>query len=388
MVRPLLALVVVLAPGVVGCRLIAGINDIELEADSGKPGDGGADVGKDAVHDAVSDSGGPCACDNCVVLATEQDLPLGIQLDTDGTLYWINFGSGKGTGGIFSMPKTGGKPKQVVGGLTQAYGLQIDSNNLYWAALDTAGTSGQIVKMPKKGGAAVTLAKGQPNPVGELVQQGVSNLPTQQFLAVSDTTVYYVTFDSAGDQSAVWQVPIDGSDFPSAFLANLPGEGGIGLIQGYAITLFGSSLYVICDTPAFDGLIEAPLSGAPIKELVSDLNYPVALAVTSSQILWCDDEANFANGFVDVAPLSGATFKSVGKGLAAPWSLVTDDTMVYWVNNGNATDFGSIQKAPLNGSSAAVSVVPNAYSPEALVMDDTSLYWVDSTCGGVLKTAK
>jgi hypothetical protein len=375
----------VLLSGPLGCRLIAGIHDIEL-TDAGLA----TDAEKDAIvdHRGDSDDAGPCDCINCQILAKNQELPLGIQIDGDD-LYWVDFGSGKGTGAIMTVPKAGGTPTVVIDSLTEPYGLQIDANNFYWAALDSTGTTGQLMKMPRKGGAAVTLATGQPNPASMLVQEGYPNLPSQQFLAVSDSTVYYVTFATNGNQSAVWQVPIAGGT-PAPFLANLPGEAGVGLIQAYAITLSGSSLYVICDTPAYDGIIEAPLSGAAIKEIVSDLNYPVALAVTGSNIIWTDDEANFANGLVNVAPSSGVGFKSIGKDLAAPWALLIDPTTstVYWANNGNQNTNGSLQKAPLDGSSEAVTLVPSALAPEALAMDSEFIYWVDAICGGVLRTPK
>jgi hypothetical protein len=377
--------------GLAACRLIAGIEDVEYEppdAGAKKPEGGEGDGAKDVLQEESPDSNtGPCACTGCTVLADGQDIPVGLQI-SDGTLYWVNFGSSKGGAAILSMPAAGGTPKTLVSGLTQAYGLQIDATNLYWAALDSSGTSGLIEKMPRAGGKPSTLATGQPNPMGTLTSQGDPNLALQELVALSATDVYYATNDSNGDQSAVYSVPIDGDAGPSVFLANLPGDGGVGRIQDYAMTITGSDLYVVCNNPAYDGILKAPLSGAPVEELVPDLAYPVFVAVTSTSILWCEDESDFTNGFVNIAPLSGSPVKALATGLAAPWGLVTDSTYAYWINSGNSNVNGSIQKAPLDGSSSAVTLVPNPITPVALVADSQFLYWVDASCGGVLKTPK
>jgi hypothetical protein len=375
-----LVTLVALVAATSGCRLIAGIHDIELE-DSGAPAKDGAT--EMAPAGDGSDTG-PCKCTNCTILAANQDLPFTLQIVGD-TIYWINYGSGKSAGSIMSVPKTGGSPKKVVSGLTQPYGLQFDQTNLYWEAIGETG-KGIIEKFPIKGGTVETLASDLVAPMG-MVSEGISEIPSAQLLAVSDTDVYFATYDTSGDQSDIDSVPIKGGPV-APFLTHLAGEGSVAVVQAYALTLVGTSLFVIIDNLDFSGIIEAPLSGAPVKTLISDLAYPLAIAVTGKEVLWCDDEANFANGFVNIASIGGSSFKTLGMGLAAPWSVVTDSENAYWANSGNSNDFGSVQKAPLDGSTAAVNLVPDALSPQDLVLDDKFIYWVDSACGGVIRAPK
>jgi hypothetical protein len=382
-----LTLALASAIGLGGCRLIAGIHDIELEADAGVHKDAGADVKSDRPTDgpaAEREAGSsPCACTNCTVLANEQDLPLTIQMSGD-TLYWLDFGSAKGAASLMSMPKTGGTPKQLAGNMTQAYGLQIDATTLYWAAVDTSG-AGTIVSMPLAGGAVTTLVNGLPAPTSNFISGGVVNVPSEQFLAVSDTTLYFIMFDPCGDQGFVGQVPKKGG-LETNFLSNLPMEGGSDEVQAYAITLSGESLFVANNNTTLDVILQAPLSGGPATIAIPDLTYPLALDVDGSNILWCDDEADFTNAFVRSAPIGGSPVTTLAKGLSGPWGVITDATDAYFITNyaGN----GTVQKAPIDGSSAAVVLVPDALAPQAVIMDDQFLYWVDSQCGGVLKTPK
>jgi hypothetical protein len=390
---PLLLALLLVSASAGGCRLIAGIHDIELE-DAGPPKEGGGDVGRDGTKDAASDGHadavtdgsdtGPCSCAGCNILASNQDLPLTIQLVGD-TLYWVNFGSAGGRGSIMSLPTTGGKPTEVVSGLTQAYGLQVDATNLYWGSLDNMG-KGLIEQRPITGGAVVTLVSDLTPPMG-LISQGVAQLPSTQFLAVSSTTVYFVTFGPTGAQSIVDSVPIGGgSEMP--FLTHLAGEGDISVVEAYALSVFGSSLYVISSNKDVTEIVSVPLSGGPSKSVVSDLTFPLALAVTSTDVVWCDDESDFTNGFVTVAAIDGSSTKTLGSGLPAPWAVITDSGYAYWANSGNACLDGSIQKALLDGSGGTVSVVPDALAPESLVVDDKFVYWVDNQCGGIIKHLK
>jgi hypothetical protein len=381
------SLALVLVAGVASCRLIAGIHDIELESDAAT-GDAGQDAKRDAPRDGViveeDAGGGACACEGCTVLAEEQDLPLSIQISGD-TLYWLNYGSGKGAASLMSMPKTGGKPKELVGNLSQAYGLQIDATHLYWASVTSAG-DGIIEKVPHGGGSVVTLATGQEPPTSNFIDQGIANVPSEQFLAVNDTTLYFVSFNSSGDQSAVLSIPLSGGT-PTPFLANLPDDAGPGLIQAYGILLAGSELFVLNVSTPLTAILEAPLSGGAVQTAVPGVTYPLALTIAGANILWCDDEVEFINGFVRIAPIGGSA-KTLGMGLAAPWGVVADTKNAYWINSGTSEIEGSLQKAPLDGSSAAVTMVDNLLGPQALVQDATFLYWVDSSCGGVLRMPK
>jgi hypothetical protein len=262
----------------------------------------------------------------------------------------------------------------------------MDATNFYWGSLDPSGI-GLIEQRAIAGGPVVTLASGLNPPMG-LVSQGVPQLPSAQFLAVSDSTVYFVTFAGGGTQSNVDSVPI-GGDAATPFLTHLAGEGDIAVVEAYALFISGSSLFVISINKDITGIVEVPLSGETTpKQVVSDLTYPLALTVTSEDVIWCDDESDFTNGFVNLSSLDGATTKTLGSGLAAPWAIVTDPMYAYWVNSGNACLGGSVQRALLDGTGMAQTLVPNAAEPSDLVIDDDFVYWVDSQCGGVLKTSK
>jgi hypothetical protein len=387
--RLFFALFVVVGSTSLGCRLIAGIHDIELEADSGEH-DAAADAKPDGPRDAMGSdaeggSGGSCACTGCTVLAQSQDLPLSIQMSGD-TLYWLNYGSGQGAASLMSLPKTGGVPKEVAGNMTHAYGLQVDPTHLYWASVTSSG-DGIIEKVPLAGGSVTTLTTGLPAPTSNFLDEGLANVPSEQFLAVNDSTLYFVAFDTCGDQGPVDSIPLTGGT-ATPFLVNLPNDAGVGLIQAYGLTLSGSSLFVLNISTALIAILEAPLDGGPVASAVPDLTYPLSLAISGSDILWCDDEVHFTNGFVRIASAGGSA-KTLGSGLTAPWGVITDGTSAYWINNGSECGpEGSIQKAPLDGSSPAVTLVDDLLGPQAIIMDDTYLYWVDSSCGGVIRMPK
>jgi hypothetical protein len=204
-----------------------------------------------------------------VTLASGQSLPSYLAV-TDGTVYWINYGTAPNytNGTAMKVPAAGGTVTQIAAsGISQPESMAASALNVYWTnynsgalmqvpvgggapteaasgnvpygiATDTANVywsdfySGLIVELPLAGGTAVTLA---------------SDAGDASSLAVDATSVYWVTSDALG------KVHIGGG--ATTVLANA-GFGGLSLTQGVAVD--ATSVYWIADLHTIDGILKIP----------------------------------------------------------------------------------------------------------------------------------
>ena len=159
----------VLAPG---CASVV-IDDRSVSSESvasSSTGVGGASSGSVSPSGGTaSDSSGTggmsgandCTAPNVTLLASEQYHPSKIALDAT-SVYWANIGVKPGSSEaahIFSVPKSGGTPKEIATATGVVRALMADGTNVYWAGheLSLDAVYGSIYSVPKAGGPVTQL---------------------------------------------------------------------------------------------------------------------------------------------------------------------------------------------------------------------------------------
>jgi hypothetical protein len=371
--RPALApiLMALVASGL-GCRQIAGLEDISL-----------ADAGADARVDVEAGvDAGACGCPGCTVLASGLNRPL--SLTRVGTeLYALSYGpvTGTGMGSLIRGCTPGGPVVKVEDQLTRPLSITADATNLYWMAEDGHG-GGTVVKRPLAGGPVVTLAAGFATPQ-MILFMGSEFIPENQLLALTGKDLYFIANQSAMAPSVV-RVPIDGGPAVTLFAGAQPDAGLAGPLAANGIATDGESLFILVNNFAFLGIVKAPLPDGPLVAIVSNLIAPAGFTLSGNDVLYVDDGLAFQNGTVQTVPKSGGAPKVLTMGLKGPWNVVVDHGLVYCTEIGPSPGAGAILKVDLDGG-AATEVVSHILDAVALVTDSENLYWVDGFCGTVMK---
>jgi len=135
-------------------------------------------------------------------LGTVPDFVNVIALD-DTSIYLITIGDFEGTlGSLWSMPKSGGTPKLLAGGVLTPYRLAVDASSVYWVSIGTpTGSSfladGRVERMAKDGTGRKTLA---------------SNLNVPTSIASDGTNVYFCEtgISSSNHNAGLRSVPVNG----------------------------------------------------------------------------------------------------------------------------------------------------------------------------------
>lgn len=90
------------------------------------------------------------------VVASSQSRPVSVALDATH-VYWSNFGpagdAGVGAGAILRVPRSGGTPETLAGGLTKPSSVFVAGGRVFWVTAEAAGT----VQSAAVGGGALTV---------------------------------------------------------------------------------------------------------------------------------------------------------------------------------------------------------------------------------------
>jgi hypothetical protein len=384
----------VAAFGALGCRQLAGIENIMPAPPTDAPGD------TPAPGDA-----GRCGCPGCTQLAKMgvPSLPLSLVL-VGADLFVLSYGPDVGQGALLRVPTSGtgdAAPEILQGNLTRPFSIAADATHLYWIGEDGKG-GGIVEKYPLAGGSAVTLASGLPTHT--LISTGDVLNPSNSYLALTATDVYFVEFPG-GSPGGVDSVPIDGG-VTRPFIpyneadAGLTADSGLtdlNPVWAYAIATDGKSLFVLNvnatnGVGCFDGIFEVPLSGGPPKLVINPINYGGNLALAGNDVVFTEYATGTmtAAGTLSTVPKSGAPKGKVLDGmLGLPWAIAVDQGVAYLANlsDGTNKDTGTLVKVDVGGGRPA-TLASSIPAIEDLVVDSEYVYWVDSSCGTVMKIRK
>jgi hypothetical protein len=124
--------------------------------------------------------------------------------------------------------------------------------------------------------------------------------------------------------------------------------------------------------------------GRCIRVLASGQSNPIALAVTSSEVVW----ANYGSSETGPGPIQGAavlklpigggvpeTLATAESGMVTSESLAVDSGYVYWAkwNPDSASGDGAIMKTPLAGG--ATMTVASTNDPQSVAVSGGVVYW-------------
>jgi hypothetical protein len=160
--------ITLLAALAIGCGGIVVVDDRAASSENASStGAGGASAGTGSPSSGTdSGSGGTtgvndCTAPNVTLLASGQKHPFTIALDATN-VYWGNAGPDQASDGIahiFTVPKSGGTPKEIGTATGALYSILVDETNVYWMVYEYAGSppKGRLYSMPKAGGPATNI---------------------------------------------------------------------------------------------------------------------------------------------------------------------------------------------------------------------------------------
>lgn len=333
---------------------------------TGGAGDGAGGTGHDGAGGTQVDlpkgggTGASCADATCRILATGQNLPRSIAVDST-TVYWVNEGTPANNymdGQVMSVPITGGTPIALASNQNSPLAIAVDSNNVYWANAIAGG--GAIMKMPAQGGTPVTLA----------------TAASALYFAVDSTNIYYLAFDNG----SILSVPIAGG-IPVV----------LSKIAGSPIAVDATKLYY----PAKDAdgtltgvggnhlIVSLPRAGGPVttltSSLVAQLGQVTSIALVGDRVYWGD----CTRSTIETVSLLDGTRTVIASAQQAPFGMASDDKNLYWT----ATNGGAILKVTLGGGPLTKLATAQG-NPWGIAVDATSVYWANNSSGEIVSTPK
>lgn len=364
-----------------GCRQLAGIDDVELPVTLDARSPDGPSDGFAFESYYYLEGGYGCTCPGCTTLAEGLNVPDSLVL-IGNDVYFLNYGPEDGLGSLMRVPIAGGTAQTVAANLTRPFSITADANNLYWQAEDGKG-SGIVVKLGLSGGAPTTLASGLKTLSDVLVMSEVQ-FPLTSNVAVTATDVYFVAF-SGGEQAGVLSVPVDGGTVSTLVSQYIPDGGAPTRISSNGIAIDGTALYGVTNGPT-NGVYRVPLTGGPAILLADNTANAWTLTLSGKDIFFVDEGLNFNQATLQSIPQAGGTSKVLAKGLKSPWALVADGGSIFFVDQ-TGPEGGSVNAYDIE-SGAIRTLAPYLDSPVSLAVDSKNAYWTSSNCGIVAKVPR
>lgn len=272
-----------------------------------------------------------------------------------GNIYWATANANPGA--VYSLPKAGGTPKQIVSGLQSPRGIAVDATNVYFTTLG----GGQIVKCPLSGCTTPlpTLATGQTQPYA---------------LAIDATNVYWVNRMPAGN-GTVMKCAIAGCGGNPTQLAS-------GQSTPFDIAVDANFVYW---SNFGDGTIrKVPIGGGAVTQVATAGQMGTrGIAVDSANLYY----AHSTLGSISQVPLAGGPTLTLASSQASPWAVTVNGGEVFWSSSRAMANGGAVSKTAIGGG----SIIPRAINqnfPLCVAADATTLYWINAGGNSVQKVAR
>lgn len=231
----------------------------------------------------------------------------------DTTVYALTIGDDLTLGSCWSVPKTGGTPKQLAATILTPFEIAVDANYVYWVSVGTPTgdaflADGKVERIRKDGTGRTTVAANLNVPV-VVASDGTTIFFTESGLSPSST--------SAGLRS----VPVNGGSIRT--LTN--GTGVVG------VTLVGSDVYFANLNFTTGGeLLKMPKSGGTPTSLAKGLDVATHLAVVADRLYYFNSDDVWSIEYIPIA--GGTRHEVVGNNDLLVEEFAIDDCGVYYVD--------------------------------------------------------
>ena len=280
-------------------------------------------------------------------LASSQDHPSGIAVDSTN-VYWANLSTSfQGDSGIKYIPVGGGtitSASPVSGG-----SIAIDLNNIYIM------TVSELSRVAKGSLFETQIA---------FANGGSQYAPFYPVfgLAVDAQNAYFI------NNNGVWSAPLGGNFVTPTVFANAPTGS-----QAFAVAVDDTNVYWTVTGPGVGSVMMQAKAGGTARVIASGLNFPSDIAVDSTNVYW----TNNGGGTVMMAPIAGGPATTVASGQSFPFGIAVDSENIYWTNNGTSSG-GAVMKVPITGGTPAV-IASGQNFPMGITLDQTYVYWTNNT---------
>ncbi len=339
--------------GACGLQCNVGFGDCDGNASNGCEKDVTSDPANCGSCGFACQNGAPCVNGACQLVMPGPGSDQACLTIDANNIYWATANANPGA--VYSVPKGGGQPTQIITGQASPRGIAVDGTSVYFTLL----TGGRVLKCPLAGcnNNPTLIASNQQNPFG---------------LTVDGTNVYWTNRGNG----TVMKCAIAGCNNQPTMVAGnqaMPTE----------IAVDGNNVYW---ANAGDGTVwKAPVGGGN-PTMVTATNMPGAHGIAS--------DGNFVyftqgmQGLVERVPVGGGNATAIAMGQAHPWGLALDGMgTVVWSNSQAANMGGAVLKAPAAGGPAVTRAAMQQF-PLCVAADATTIYWIDAGGNSVQKVAK
>jgi hypothetical protein len=287
------------------------------------------------------------------IVASGQGGPCAIAVDS-ANVYWVNATDGNVVqaplsegvdGGFLVLANDPGGPGAIaVGGGT-----------VYWSDIYL----GNISSIPIGGGSTFQLYS---DPFGV------------QDIAIDATTLYWT------DLQGITRVGFDGKSLSP--LASSATWYAHGIAVSATAVYFANRGFT---NSAAGGILNVGLTGGTAQTLATDADFPIELALDSTNAYWTAAGDGPGGGHVMKVPLAGGTPVTLAGGQNDPAGIAVDADNIYWTDQGDGgVATGAVMVVPLAGGTA-VTLAAEQSQPTGIAVDETSVYWTNSGDGTVRK---
>ena len=255
-------------------------------------------------------------------------------------VYWDN--SDDDTIGRANLDGSGTPNNSFITGLTDPFGIEVDSAHFYWASCTAGGSIGRA--NIDGTGANLDFISGADFPCG---------------VEVDASHLYWTNCDT--DPDTIGRADINGTNANHSFIT--------GGAQPCGDPAVNASFIYWANSGSSNSIGRADIGGTNVdNSFITGASTPCGVAVTASFIYW----ANFFGGTIGRANLdgSGSPNQSFITGADDPCGVDVDGSHLYWSNGGTTNTIG---RANLDGSGVNQSFITGSSDPGGVAVDSLTL---------------